>query len=221
MPNKNNLKPYLRVAAVAFAAVACQIANSQTWYVGTTNANSTTMENQWHTAVGSWNSENFDSYSVNTPFGNIATVGLTVRTYQDNTQALVTNGGATFTHSGSQFLWNTSHLQTYFDANGPMTAFAYWAAGGDSDVHRVTLLDSNNNVIGSNTVIAEAVLPCFIGVTTTTNIASVLIEPLGNGGTQDSLAFDDIQTNAPVPEPVTCISLGVGILALLRRRLKS
>ena len=195
-----------------------QAAGAQTWYIGTTNANSITQETAWQTAVGGAPVETFDQMPLNTPLGPIPSVGLNVRTYTDNTQAIVMNGGGTFTRSGTQFLWNTSHQQTFFDATSPLMGFAFWDAGGDSDVDKVTIFDSQNNVIGSNFVTAEPVLPCFLGVTSNTPIYSILIEPAGAGGTQNSLGFDNIQTKAaPAPEPASCAVLAIGGIALKYR----
>ncbi|MBS1714335.1 MAG: PEP-CTERM sorting domain-containing protein [Armatimonadetes bacterium] len=192
-------------------------AQAQTWYIGTNFATSVAQESAWQTAVGGAPLENFDSDPLNKPYGNISTVGLTVRTYADTTQALVTNGGNTFTRSGDQFLWNTSHLKTYFDANSLLSAFGYWAAGGDGDTHVVSLFDSSGALIGTNTVVAGQNLPSFLGVVSNVPIATVLIEAPGFGGTLDSLGFDDVQTKA-VPEPATVVGSGLAGLALVRRR---
>lgn len=211
-------KPTLnKISTMAFALAIGSSAHALTWYVGTTNANSAVQELAWQAAAFPTSLENFDSMAINTPLGNIASVNLTVRTYQDTTQALVATGGNTFTRSGSQFLWNTSHQATYFDANGPMTAMGYWAAGGDSDVHKVTVYDTSNNVLGVNFVTAEPVLPCFIGVTSNVAISSVMVEPAGSGGTQDSLGFDDVQTNA-VPEPCSLALVGFALATYARRQ---
>lgn len=93
-----------------------------------------------------------------------------------------------------------------------------FASGGVfNGIFVLTAFDANNNFLGGNSIQTAVGQWGFLGFSSNTNIARVVLTEVSNA---DYFVYDDFSYDA-VPEPATMAALGLGVVALLRRRRKN
>ena len=186
-------------------------------------------ETDWQAAVPNFSIEDFDAIPNGTGVSGLPSLGITFDDLAPGLSPMVgdltglsavprstPNSMANFTDFA---LSNVGDLTVRAAAG--LRGFAYWAVGGDGDVHRLSFYDEADVLIeNSITVIAGISAPTFVGVTADVLIHRITIDIglAGNPSGNQYFAFDDMQTSVvPVPPAIMLLFSG-GILLIRRRR---
>ena len=180
-------------------------------------------ESAWRAAVGTWNQDNFETYSDPTGLSAIPALGITFDTLTAGVLPTVRSAnavGGSF-HTGPGILLNGPQ----FPGNGAitirpvagttLTGLGFWNTGGD-DLVKLTFLDVAGAAIESITAPSVAGNLSFIGLTAPAGAAAALLEEAAGNGWFD---IDDLQVATSVPEPtgVMLAAMGLAVVGWRRR----